>query len=135
MTAGDTVQVDRATMSFTDDHVTSRSEHPAPTFRWSYEIVGGSADRFVLELTDDAGATTITELTMVPCGMAVRNRRDCQDEFCRNVVHTTIREMVQKAGITDPEEVARHVQAVSEHVKMTEGAPELTYYRRVRDPE
>ncbi len=73
-------------MTFTED--TLRVELPGEvTLERSFTLVGGSANRYDLEVRDAKGATTPMTVFLVPCGIAIEITRDrsCVEDFCRNV--------------------------------------------------
>ena len=72
-------------MTFTED--TLRMEFPGEvTLERSFTLVGGSANRYDLEVRDAKGATVPMTVFLVPCGIATESTQDssCLGDFCRN---------------------------------------------------
>ncbi|MEQ8483080.1 MAG: hypothetical protein RIB46_01835 [Pseudomonadales bacterium] len=66
----------------------------------TYVLVGGSDRRFLLELTDDQGATELMSLTLVPCGLVIDREPDCSSEYCRNARDEALRMISERSGLS-----------------------------------
>lgn len=101
----------------------------------SYRVIGGAANKFLLELYDAVGETWTITLELVPCGLVVEAEANCVNQFCINL----LREMFEKMATgSSSEDRSDLVRKSTERVlqELTEKPQVLmrTYYREVDIP-
>jgi len=92
----------------------------------SYKIIGGSSNRYVVELSDREGATLISTIEAVLCGLAVEQRSPCHAEFCIN----TLKEITERIVPQSEDFEALLQQSLEANANQPE-TKTRTLYRRV----
>lgn len=91
-----------------------------------YKLIGGSANRYLLELSDAQGESDVIAINIVPCGLFVENKLECTSAFCENGRDEAFQMIADKVGVS-LEELKRSIEATEQ----PEQLPHRIYYRRV----
>jgi len=102
------------------------------TLERKYRLKGGSANRYLLEYEDDAGATRVNIITLELCGLAMETEADCRDDFCERARDEVI-DMVGNIGGADVD--VEKLKRDAREAPQTQTVPQRIYYRRVLTEE
>ncbi len=87
-----------------------------------YRLIGGSANRYLVEPYDELGAGDAISLTLIPCGMKLEGVVGCDTGHCKRVLAKVYAQIAEKMGIS------REQLEASAEMSATE-QPGSTYYR------
>ncbi len=66
----------------------------------SYRIVGGSANRYLIELFDEQGAGETLTLTLIPCGLTTTAIPHCNTKLCERKRDEVLQQLADKSGMS-----------------------------------
>lgn len=87
-----------------------------------YRLIGGSANRFLVELYDELGAGDPFSLTLIPCGMKLEGVVACDTGHCKRMLAKVYAQIAEKMG------VSREVLETGAEASLSV-QPTSTYYR------
>ena len=96
--------------------------------RRDYEIVGGSANRYSVELSDKQGATLVIAMESAPCGLIMEQHSPCHAQFCLNTIEEIMRSLKPQ-----PDDIEAIIQKTIEASTSQPESLSRLFYRRLSD--